>query len=188
MEKENKIAEQQKEKKAAERKEARRKSKAAKKAEKERDDQAAKTARDGNAQQKNRVNRQRNGRTGNYPSGVCIRRTDTTYSSCFIISVDGRPNADLRQTQVDIISKVLDISHDLDDTSVKHLSDSRPAPILDMPSDIPERLTLIHAYIRAVSGYSNLKKDGKRIQFVIRIAHNLEAQDLARSISGDLQT
>ena len=188
VEKENKIAEQQEKKKAAERKEARKKSRADKKAEKERDDRAAKITRDGNAKQKNRVNRQRMGRTGNFTSGELIRRTDTTYSSCFIISVEGRPGADLRQVQVDIISKVLDISHDLDDTSVEHLSASRPAPILDIPSDIPERLTLIHAYIRAVSGFSNLKKADKRIQFVIRIAHNLEAQDLARSISGNLQT
>ena len=107
--------------------------------------------------------------------------------SCFIISVDGRPNADLRKTQIDIISKVLDISHDLDDTSVEHLSDSRPAPLLDSASNIPGRLTLIHAYIRAVSGYSYLKKEGRRIQFFIRVANNLEPKDFARSISGDLQ-
>jgi hypothetical protein len=188
VEKENKIAEQQEKKKAAACKEARKKSRAENKVEKERDARAEKITRDGNAKQKTRVNRQRMGRTGNFPSGALIRRTDTTYSSCFIISVEGRPNTDLRQTQVDIISKVLDISHDLDDTSVEHLSDSRPAPVLDMLCDIPEHLTLIHAYIRAVSGYSNLKKVDKRIQFVIRIAHNLEAQDLARSISGDLQT
>ena len=89
---------------------------------------------------------------GNFPSGTCIRRKDKIYSPCFISSVDGRPNADLWKTQIDIISKVLDISHDLDDTSVEHLSDSRPAPLLDSASDIPERLTLIHAYIRAVLG------------------------------------
>ena len=70
---------------------------------------------------------------------------------------------------------------------IEHLSDSRPAKLLHSVEDIPIRFTLVHAYIRAVSGYSNLTKEGRRIQFVIRVSHNIEPKDFVRSISVDLK-
>ena len=89
------------------------------------------------------------------------------YSTCVIIRVHGKKDANLCETQRNILISVLDISHDLDDTSIDHLSDSRPAELLDAIEDISHCFTRVHAYIRAVSGYSNLTKEGRRIKFVI---------------------
>ena len=101
--------------------------------------------------------------------------------------MDGATGTELRETQRNILSSVFDISHDLDDTSIKHLSDSRPAKLLHSVEDIPNRFTLVHAYIRALFGYSNLTKEGRRIQFVIRVSHNIEPKDFARSISVNIK-
>ena len=109
------------------------------------------------------------------------------FSTFFIISVEGQKGATLRETQRNILTAFLEISHDINDTSVEYLSESKRAQIINMFDDIPSRFTLVHAYIHTVSGYTNLTKPGKRISFVIRVAHNMDSRELAQTISVDLE-
>ena len=116
-----------------------------------------------------------------------IRRGASTYSSCFILSCQVVTNGKMPEMMQKCMKAVLNVGNDIEEVCFEHLSDSITAPILFSEGGIPQRNTKLRAYIRVVSGEGNVNKPNKRVGFVIRLAHEMPAQEFARTISSDME-
>ena len=81
-----------------------------------------------------------------------LRRVESTYSSCFILSCQGVTNGKMPEMMQKCMRAVLNVGNDIEEVCFEHLSDSLTAPILFSEGDIPQRNTKLRAYIRVVSG------------------------------------
>ena len=81
-----------------------------------------------------------------------LRRVESTYSSCFILSYQGVTNGKMPEMMQKCMRAVLNVGNDIEEVCFEHLSDSLTAPILFSEGDIPQRNTKLRAYIRVVSG------------------------------------
>ena len=129
------------------------------------------------------------GKTGTPKAGNSgpTRKKDSQYSTCFILNVGGREGATIPEVQKNAMKAVFSVGNDIEEICFEPLSSSIAAPLLYSEADTPTRATLQRNYIRVVSGGGNVNKPGKRVGFVVRLAHNEAPATLAQAIRSDMQ-
>ena len=78
------------------------------------------------------------------------------------------------------------VGNDIEEICFEPLSSSIAAPLLFSEDALPARVTKQRDYIRVVSGGGNVNKPGKRVGFVVRLAHNEAPANLAQAIRSDM--
>ena len=82
---------------------------------------------------------------------------------------------------------VFSVGKDIEEICFEPLSSSIPAPLLFSEDALPARATKQRDYIRVVYGWSNVNKAGKRVGFVVRLAHNEAPANLDQAIRSNMQ-
>ena len=106
---------------------------------------------------------------------------------CFILNVGGQEGGNIPDMQRNAMKAVFSVGNDIEEIFFKPLSSSIPAPLLFSEYALHARAKKQRDYICVVSGGGNVNKPGKRVGFVVRLAHNEAPANLAQAIRSDMQ-